>query len=76
MAPSTRVMRKSVLDRDILPIFKERLLSEVQAEDCRYRATRYAAVKKSGFMRVDGEVYVVWLEGIRLFQLFIVVLWF
>lgn len=35
MAPSTRAMRKSVLDRDILPIFKKRLLSEVQAEDLR-----------------------------------------
>lgn len=31
--PTTRAMRKSVLDRDILPIFKKRLLSEVQAED-------------------------------------------
>ena len=35
MAPTTRAMRKSVLDRDILPIFKKRLLSEVQTEDLR-----------------------------------------
>lgn len=45
MAPSTRAMRKSVLDRDILPIFKKRLLSEVQAEDLRALCLR---VKERG----------------------------
>lgn len=35
MDESTRSMRKSVLDRDILPIFKKRLLSEVQVENLR-----------------------------------------
>ncbi|WP_020203917.1 tyrosine-type recombinase/integrase [Cupriavidus sp. WS] len=45
MAPSTRAMRKSVLDRDILPIFKKRLLNEVQAEDLRALCLR---VKERG----------------------------
>ncbi|MQP74968.1 tyrosine-type recombinase/integrase [Stenotrophomonas sp. MYb238] len=35
MAASTRSMRKSVLERDILPNFRKRLLSEVRAEDLR-----------------------------------------
>ena len=35
MAESTRAMRKSVLNRDILPNFSKRLLSEVRAEDLR-----------------------------------------
>lgn len=58
MAPTTRAMRKIVLDRDILQIFKKRLLSEVQAESCRYRATRYAAVKKVRF-------HAGWRAGVR-----------
>lgn len=35
MADSTRAMRRSVLDRDILPIFTKRLLSEILPEDLR-----------------------------------------
>jgi integrase len=35
MAESTRSMRKSVLDRDILPAFEKRLLSEIHGEDLR-----------------------------------------
>lgn len=35
MADSTRSMRKSILDRDILPVFKNRLLSEISADDLR-----------------------------------------
>lgn len=35
MADSTRSVRKSILDRDILPIFRKRLLSEIHPEDLR-----------------------------------------
>ena len=35
MADSTRSMRKSILDRDILPTFKNRLLTEISADDLR-----------------------------------------
>jgi len=45
MADSTRSMRKSVLDRDILPIFSKRLLREVRAEDLRALCLR---VKERG----------------------------
>lgn len=45
MADSTRSMRKSVLDRDILPIFSKRLLREVRAEDLRALCMR---VKERG----------------------------
>jgi integrase len=35
MAESTRSMRKSILDRDIMPMFKSRLLAEISADDLR-----------------------------------------
>ena len=35
MADSTRSMRKSILDRDILPAFRNRLLTEITADDLR-----------------------------------------
>jgi integrase len=35
MAESTRSMRKSILDRDILPAWKNRFLTEITAEDLR-----------------------------------------
>ncbi|MFZ5538553.1 MAG: tyrosine-type recombinase/integrase [Pseudomonadota bacterium] len=35
MADSTRSMRKSIIDRDILPAFRNRLLTEISAEDLR-----------------------------------------
>jgi len=35
LADSTRAMRKHIIDRDILPVFRNRLLTEVQAEDLR-----------------------------------------
>lgn len=35
MADSTRSMRKSILDRDILPVFKNRLLTEITSDDLR-----------------------------------------
>ena len=35
MADSTRSMRKSVIDRDILPAFSKRLLTEITADDLR-----------------------------------------
>lgn len=35
MADSTRSMRKSILDRDILPAFQNRLLTEITADDLR-----------------------------------------
>ncbi|WP_295009474.1 tyrosine-type recombinase/integrase [uncultured Dechloromonas sp.] len=45
MADSTRSMRKSVLDRDILPTFSKRLLREVHVEDLRALCMR---VKERG----------------------------
>lgn len=45
MADSTRSMRKSVLDRDIMPIFSKRLLREVRVEDLRALCMR---VKERG----------------------------
>ena len=35
MAESTRAMRKAIFDRDILPVWKSRLLSEVSPDDLR-----------------------------------------
>ena len=35
MADNTRSMRKSIVDRDILPVFKSRLLSEISPDDLR-----------------------------------------
>tara|TARA_A100001391_G_scaffold37386_1_gene20516 strand:+ start:11780 stop:13036 length:1257 start_codon:yes stop_codon:yes gene_type:complete len=35
MADSTRAMRKTIFDRDILPMFRNRLLGEVRVEDVR-----------------------------------------
>lgn len=43
MAESTRSVRKSVLDRDILPAFKKRLLSEIHGEDLRALCMRVKA---------------------------------
>ncbi|CAN7285945.1 tyrosine-type recombinase/integrase [Caballeronia sp. LjRoot31] len=43
MAESTRSMRKSVLDRDILPAFEKRLLSEIHGEDLRSLCMRVKA---------------------------------
>jgi integrase len=43
MAKSTRSIRKSVLDRDILPDFKKRLLSEIHGEDLRALCMRVKA---------------------------------
>ena len=40
MADSTRSMRKHVVDRDILPVFQNRLLNEITADDLRRCATR------------------------------------
>lgn len=33
LADSTRAMRKHIIDRDILPVFRNRLLTEIEAED-------------------------------------------
>ena len=35
MADTTRSMRKSILDRDVTPVFELRLLSEISADDLR-----------------------------------------
>jgi len=43
MAESTRSMRKSVLDRDILPTFNKRLLGEIHGEDLRALCLRVRA---------------------------------
>ena len=43
MAESTRSMRKSVLDRDILPAFNKRLLGEIHREHLRVLCLRVRA---------------------------------
>lgn len=35
MADSTRSMRKSIIDRDIMPVFRNKLLAEISADDLR-----------------------------------------
>jgi len=40
MADSTRSMRKSIIDRDILPVFENRLLTEITADDLRALCSR------------------------------------
>lgn len=35
MADRTRSMRQSILDRDILPVYRNRLLTEITANDLR-----------------------------------------
>jgi hypothetical protein len=45
LADSTRAMRKHIIDRDILPVFRNRLLTEVQAENLR---TLFNKVKECG----------------------------
>jgi len=45
MADSTRAMRKHIVDRDILPVFQNRLLTEITADDLR---TLCAKVKARG----------------------------
>lgn len=45
MAESTRSMRKSIFDRDILPVWKNRLLTEIAPDDLRQL---FAEVKGRG----------------------------
>jgi integrase len=45
LADSTRAMRKHIIDRDILPVFRNRLLTEIQANDLRALCTK---VKERG----------------------------
>jgi hypothetical protein len=40
MADSTRAIRRSIFERDILPTFRNRLLPEILPEDLRARAAR------------------------------------
>jgi integrase len=40
MAESTRAMRKAIFDRDILPLWKKRLLAEITPEDLRHLCTK------------------------------------
>jgi hypothetical protein len=51
MADSTRAMRKSIVDRDILPAFKNRLLNEITADDLRALCNK---VKARGAPRHRG----------------------
>lgn len=44
MADSTKAMRKSIVDRDILPAFQNRQLNEITADDLRPSATRSRGV--------------------------------
>lgn len=43
MADSTRAMRKHVVDRDILPVFQNRLLNEIAADDLRALCSKVKA---------------------------------
>lgn len=43
MADSTRAMRKSIIDRDILPLFENRLLTEITPDDLRALCTKVKA---------------------------------
>lgn len=43
MAESTRSMRKSIIDRDILPAFRSRLLAEISGEDLRLLCAKVKA---------------------------------
>ncbi|MCZ4328220.1 hypothetical protein O4H28_18260, partial [Brachybacterium paraconglomeratum] len=43
MADSTRAMRKSIIDRDILPVFENRLLTEITPDDLRALCTNVKA---------------------------------
>jgi integrase len=43
MADSTRAMRKSIIDRDILPVFENRLLTEITPDDLRALCTKVKA---------------------------------
>ncbi len=45
MADSTKAMRRAIYERDILPKFRKRLLTEITAEDLRALCTK---VKESG----------------------------
>jgi integrase len=45
MADSTKAIRKHIVDRDILPVFKNRLLAEITPDDLRALCTK---VKKRG----------------------------
>ena len=45
MAESTRSMRKAIFDRDILPLWKNRLLTEITPDDLRQLC---AKVKERG----------------------------
>src|SRR5450432_2396462 len=36
MDESTRAMRKSIIDRDIMPLIKNRLMTEISSDDLRY----------------------------------------
>lgn len=46
MADSTRAMRRSIIDRDILPVFRNRRLREVSPDDLRALCTK--ASRSSG----------------------------
>lgn len=43
MAGSTRAMRKSIIDRDILPVFENRLLTEILPDDLRTLCSKVKA---------------------------------
>lgn len=61
MAESTKAMRESILDRDILPIFKSRLLTEITAEDlralCNKIKDRGAPATAVHAREVIGQIY-------------------
>ncbi len=59
LADSTRAMRKHIIDRDILPVFQNRLLTEIQAEDLRNKVKERGAPATAVQIRdIVKQVYV------------------
>lgn len=52
-ADSTRAARKYIIDRDILPVFRNRLLTEIQAEDLRILCNK---VKERGAPATAAQI--------------------
>jgi hypothetical protein len=75
MADSTRSMRKSIFDRDILPFWKQRLLTEITPDDLRQLCAKVKArgapataihvrdIVKQIFAYAWADITNAWLAG-------------
>ena len=43
MAESTRAMRRSIFERDLLPVWRNRLLTEIEPDDLRAHCAKIVA---------------------------------